>query len=88
MAISRAGAASWRGALYFFSASPHFAQLNSIAVLFEFEIGDYFRDLGVPLPHPAFLETVVIDFSITDRGGHYHVPLLVSPFGYSTYRGS
>src|SRR6476659_8406983 len=45
--LGRGGAASWRGALYFFSASPHFAQLNSIAVLFEFEIGDNARDMEV-----------------------------------------
>lgn len=54
----------------------------------EFEIGDYFRDLGVALPTNAFLETVVIDFGVDEAGGKYHVPLLVSPFGYSTYRGS
>jgi len=54
----------------------------------EFEIGDYFRDLGVQLPVPAFLDTVVIDFGVAEGAAHYHVPLLVSPFGYSTYRGS
>jgi 5-hydroxyisourate hydrolase len=54
----------------------------------EFDIGDYFRDLGVALPEPAFLNTVVIDFGVADGEAHYHVPLLVSPFGYSTYRGS
>ena len=54
----------------------------------EFDVGEYFRDLGVHLPQPAFLETVVIDFGIADPASHYHVPLLVSPFGYSTYRGS
>ena len=54
----------------------------------EFEVGDYFRDMGVPLPRPAFLETVIIDFGIAEPQGHYHVPLLVSPYGYSTYRGS
>ena len=54
----------------------------------EFEVGAYFRSLGVDLPDPAFLETVVIDFGIADVTAHYHVPLLVSPFGYSTYRGS
>ena len=53
-----------------------------------FEVGAYFRDLGVALPEPAFLETVVIDFGVADVGAHYHVPLLVSPFAYSTYRGS
>ena len=45
--LGRGGSASWRGALYFFSASPHFAQLNSIAVLFEFEIGDNARDMEI-----------------------------------------
>ena len=54
----------------------------------EFEVGAYFRGLGTPLPEPAFLETVGIDFCIADTTAHYHVPLLVSPFGYSTYRGS
>jgi 5-hydroxyisourate hydrolase len=54
----------------------------------EFEIGDYFRRHGAALPEPAFLETVGIDFGIADTAAHYHVPLLVSPFGYSTYRGS
>jgi 5-hydroxyisourate hydrolase len=54
----------------------------------EFDVGHYFRDLGVALPSPAFLETVVIDFGIADLGAHYHVPLLVSPYAYSTYRGS
>ena len=54
----------------------------------EFDVGDYFRDMGVALPAPAFLETVAIEFGIADLGSHYHVPLLVSPYGYSTYRGS
>jgi 5-hydroxyisourate hydrolase len=54
----------------------------------EFDVGDYFREMGVPLPSPAFLETVVIDFGVAEPEGHYHVPLLVSPYGYSTYRGS
>ena len=54
----------------------------------EFDVGEYFREMGVPLPEPAFLETVVIDFGVSEVDGHYHVPLLVSPYGYSTYRGS
>ena len=54
----------------------------------EFEVGTYFRDLGVGLPNPAFLETVAIDFGVADAATHYHVPLLVSPYAYSTYRGS
>lgn len=54
----------------------------------EFEIGAYFRAAGLSLPDPAFLETVGLEFCIADPAAHYHVPLLVSPFGYSTYRGS
>lgn len=54
----------------------------------EFDIGEYYRDMGVTLPDPAFLDVVVIDFGVSDTASHYHVPLLVSPFGYSTYRGS
>lgn len=53
-----------------------------------FEVAPYFRARGVPLPEPAFIDTVQIDFGIADAAGHYHVPLLVSPYGYSTYRGS
>lgn len=53
-----------------------------------FEVGPYFRSRGVALPEPAFVETVPIDFGIADAAGHYHVPLLVSPWAYSTYRGS
>jgi 5-hydroxyisourate hydrolase len=53
-----------------------------------FAVADYFRATGLALPDPPFLDIVTIDFGIASGGGHYHVPLLVSPFGYSTYRGS
>jgi 5-hydroxyisourate hydrolase len=53
-----------------------------------FAVGDYFRASGVPLPSPPFFDQVVIRFGIADPQGHFHVPLLVSPYGYSTYRGS
>ncbi len=53
-----------------------------------FEVAAYFRARGVALPEPAFIDTVPIDFGIADAAGHYHVPLLVSPWAYSTYRGS
>jgi len=53
-----------------------------------FEVAPYFRALGVALPEPAFIDTVALDFGIADAAGHYHVPLLVSPWAYSTYRGS
>jgi 5-hydroxyisourate hydrolase len=53
-----------------------------------FDIGAYFVRTGADLAEPPFLDVVVIDFAVADPGRHYHVPLLVSPFGYSTYRGS
>jgi 5-hydroxyisourate hydrolase len=62
--------------------------LTAAAYRLEFDVGAYFRASGMILPHPAFLETVIIDFGVAEAGSHYHVPLLVSPYGYSTYRGS
>jgi 5-hydroxyisourate hydrolase len=53
-----------------------------------FHAGRYFREAGTKLPEPAFLDEVPIRFGIADVSAHYHVPLLVSPYGYSTYRGS
>jgi 5-hydroxyisourate hydrolase len=53
-----------------------------------FEVAPYFRARGVALPEPPFIDRVPVDFGIADAAGHYHVPLLVSPWSYSTYRGS
>jgi 5-hydroxyisourate hydrolase len=53
-----------------------------------FEVAAYFRSRGQALPEPAFLDEVPLDFGIADEGSHYHVPLLASPWSYSTYRGS
>lgn len=53
-----------------------------------FEVAAYFRARGVALSEPAFIDVVTLDFGIADAAGHYHVPLLVSPYAYSTYRGS
>jgi 5-hydroxyisourate hydrolase len=53
-----------------------------------FHVADYFRAAGVVLPEPAFLDEVPVRFGIAEAGQHYHVPLLISPYGYSTYRGS
>ena len=53
-----------------------------------FHAGDYFRRLSVELLDPPFLDIVVIRFGVADPNGNYHVPLLLSPYGYSTYRGS
>jgi len=54
----------------------------------RFQVGDYFRRVNVPVGDPAFLDFVPIRFSITDPAGHYHVPLICTPWGYTTYRGS
>lgn len=54
----------------------------------RFSAGDYLRESGVKLPEPAFLDVIPIRFGIADASQHYHVPLLLSPYGYSTYRGS
>jgi hydroxyisourate hydrolase len=53
-----------------------------------FHVGDYFRRKDAALPGPAFLDVVPVRFGIADPSAHYHVPLLVSPWAYSTYRGS
>ena len=53
-----------------------------------FQAGGYFDALGLDLPNPKFLDDVVIRFGIAEEGQHYHVPLLLSPYGFSTYRGS
>jgi 5-hydroxyisourate hydrolase len=54
----------------------------------RFEVGAYFRLIVASLPNPAFLEQVPVRFHIADADAVYHVPLLVSPWAYSTYRGS
>jgi 5-hydroxyisourate hydrolase len=53
-----------------------------------FGVAAYFKARGVTLPEPAFLDEVPLDFGIADASSHYHVPLLASPWSYSTYRGS
>lgn len=54
----------------------------------RFHVGDYFAGRNLNLPQPAFLDVVPVRFSIAEAEGHYHVPLLVSPWSYATYRGS
>jgi 5-hydroxyisourate hydrolase len=54
----------------------------------RFGVADYFRRQGHELPDPPFLDEVTIEFGVAEPAGHYHVPLLVTPFAYSTYRGS
>ena len=53
-----------------------------------FSAGAYFQSAGIDLPDPPFVDEVVLRFGVADKDSHYHVPLLVSPWSYSTYRGS
>ncbi|HEY9616922.1 MAG TPA: hydroxyisourate hydrolase, partial [Microcoleaceae cyanobacterium] len=52
-----------------------------------FDVGNYFKHHLNNLPEPLFLDRVPIRFGIADANAHYHVPLLTSPWSYSTYRG-
>lgn len=54
----------------------------------RFALGDYFAGLGVPMPEPRFLDEVVLRFGIAHPKQNYHVPLVATPWAYSTYRGS
>jgi len=53
-----------------------------------FAVGEYFAASGLALPDPPFVDEVTLDFGVADADAHYHVPLLVSPWSWSTYRGS
>ena len=64
------------------------ASLKQGAYRLVFDVAAYFGSRGVKLPDPPFLDRVTLDFGIADATQHYHVPLLVSPWSYSTYRGS
>ena len=64
------------------------ANLKKGSYRLVFDVAAYFRARGVTLPDPPFLDRVTLDFGIARVDQHYHVPLLVSPWSYSTYRGS
>ena len=64
------------------------ASLEAGTYRLVFEVAAYFRSRGVKLPEPPFLDIVTLDFGIAEATQHYHVPLLASPWAYSTYRGS
>ena len=64
------------------------ATLSVGAYELDFHLGDYFAAQGVAQPTPRFLDVVTLRFGIADASAHYHVPLLASPWSYSTYRGS
>ena len=64
------------------------ASLRAGTYRLSFEVAAYFRARGVDLPDPPFLNVVHLDFGVAHTDQHYHVPLLCSPWSYSTYRGS
>jgi 5-hydroxyisourate hydrolase len=64
------------------------ASLKAGTYRLVFDVAGYFKALGVALPEPNFLNQVSLDFGVAHVDQHYHVPLLVSPWSYSTYRGS
>ena len=64
------------------------ASLTAGQYRLSFDVAAYYRLRGVELPEPAFLDVVHIDFGIAHADQHYHVPLLCTPWSYSTYRGS
>jgi 5-hydroxyisourate hydrolase len=64
------------------------ASLRAGTYRLVFDVQGYFRDRSVALPEPNFLNKVSLDFGVAHTDQHYHVPLLVSPWSYSTYRGS
>jgi 5-hydroxyisourate hydrolase len=64
------------------------ASLRTGKYRLSFGVANYYRGRGVTLPEPAFLDVVHIDFGVAHSDQHYHVPLLCSPWSYSTYRGS
>ena len=70
--------------------APLLAGAAFTAGLYElvFAVGAYFAAQGIATPSPAFLDHVPVRFGIADPTAHYHVPLLTSPWAYSTYRGS
>jgi 5-hydroxyisourate hydrolase len=63
-------------------------ELKSGVYELTFSVGEYFAKQALVLPNPPFLDRISLQFGIADINAHYHIPLLVSPWAYSTYRGS
>lgn len=66
----------------------HNTEMRAGTYRLVFDVAGYFKTCAVSLPEPNFLNCVTLDFGIAHADQHYHVPLLVSPWSYSTYRGS
>jgi 5-hydroxyisourate hydrolase len=67
---------------------PLLETLRTGCYILTFHAAEYFRSMGVRLPEPPFIDAVTIHFGVADPALSYHVPLLVTPWSYSTYRGS
>ena len=80
MAMAVAGRTSAQGTLD--CPSPDIGTYEAI-----FHIGEWFRARGVPIPMPAFLEVVPFRFGVSDLAQHYHLPLKMTPWGFSLFRG-
>jgi len=83
-----AGTVLHRGVTNADGRCPDLPMLGAGRYRLRFDVAAYFRAQGVVLADPPFLDVVAIDFGVAGEAGHYHVPLLVSPYAYSTYRGS
>ena len=86
--VDAAGTALYSGMTDADGRCPGLPGLSAGRYRLSFGVADYFRAAGVALNDPPFLDVVGIDLGVAGEDGHYHVPLLVSPFSYSTYRGS
>ena len=80
-----AGAISAQG--HYDDAALLTRQLATGRYVARFEIGRYYRGAGIVVPDPAFLETVLFEFGLADPAQHYHLPLKMTPWGYSLFRG-
>jgi 5-hydroxyisourate hydrolase len=86
--VNAMGTELYRGVTNGDGRCPGLPGLSAGRYRLSFGVADYFRGLGVGLSDPPFLDVVAIDFGVSGDAGHYHVPLLASPYAYSTYRGS
>lgn len=83
-----AGAELYRGVTNGDGRCPDLPRLAPGRYRLAFDVAAYYRARGVALADPPFLDVVMLDFGVAGESGHYHVPLLVAPYAYSTYRGS
>ncbi|WP_088182484.1 hydroxyisourate hydrolase [Sphingobium sp. Z007] len=85
--LSQDGALLFAGATNADGRCPGLPPIDPGCYQLTFAVAAYYRARGTVLADPPFLDVITVHFGVSDDG-HYHVPLLVSPYGYSTYRGS